>query len=437
MGPLSILWVAIWVENSVYKFGKNMLRREWDSNPRRLFTSQVFKTCAIDHSATSPYFRAILYLIGLDMPTYIRYNCFMDFRHYHTSRRKFLHTYLNDFLYKEERLSDEEFSHVALERLASFSTRGKMLRGVFVMLGYEMFSGVVDQELNADTYGNDNVLHVAAAMELSQSALLIHDDIMDNDLTRRGEKTIYAQYKEDAEMHQIAQPNQYGKSMGMVVGDASLFLTYELIGNLEVEPAIRSRIMNRYSKEMLKVSLGQFLDFHYGRTHVERTRTEIMRMYHLKTGGYTFTLPFVLGAYLAGKTDTDLKALEVITANLGTIFQIKDDELGLFGNEAQTGKPVGSDISEDKKTLYRAALFESANEVEKEKLRKIYGSELSPENLAYIQKLMAQYGIEAELKQTVATSTQKALTHLDSLKCDSFYKTIFADLIEYNATRGS
>ena len=240
------------------------------------------------------------------MPTQMRYNSPMDFTQFHASRRKFLNTYLKDFISKEERLSDDELSHVALERLAAFATKGKMLRGVFVMLGYEMFASSNSLETITDTYTNENVLHVAAAMELSQSALLIHDDIMDNDLTRRGHKTIYAQYMDDAEKHHISEPDQYGKSMGMIVGDVSLFLIYELIGNLEIEPSIRSKIMNRYSKEMLRVSLGQFLDYHYGRTHVERSQAEIMRMYHLKTGCYTFTLPFLLGAYLAGKTDTCL-----------------------------------------------------------------------------------------------------------------------------------
>ena len=362
----------------------------------------------------------------------------MNFKEYLESRRKYLFTFLKDFVSQEKRLADDGLSDVALKRLTAFSTKGKMLRGVFVMLGYEMFAGIKNPTLNeSQVYPYPNVLNVAAAMELSHSALLIHDDIMDNDLTRRGDKTIFSHYIDDAVSQNIADPEEYGKSMGMVVGDASFFLTYELMGNVDVTPVIRSRIMHRYSKELLKVTLGQFLDYHYGRTHQERSSKEITRMYHLKTGAYTFTLPCILGAYLAGKTDRNIENLEKLTGNLGEIFQIKDDELGLFGDPAKTGKPVGSDIAEDKKTLFRAALLDVASEDEKKKLDTIFGKKVYKKDLLYVQDLLTSYGIISQMQKRVNELSEEAQILLGEMEINDTYKNIFGGMIAYNASRGT
>jgi len=236
-----------------------------------------------------------------------------------------------------------------------------MLRGVFVLLAYEMFGGKI----------NKNILNVATVMELSQAALLIHDDIMDNDTLRRGKKTVYAQYADDAKAHNIDNSVEYGKSMAMIVGDAAIFLTYELIGELDVPSEVRSQVMKTYSHEMLKVALGQFMDYHFGKSDNERSFDEIETMYALKTGAYTFTLPFALGSYMAHASEDDCRTLDKITRHLGVMFQIKDDELGLFGKTEVTGKKVGADLEENKKTLLLALLDEKLQD-DKVRSLKVY-----------------------------------------------------------------
>jgi geranylgeranyl diphosphate synthase type I len=371
------------------------------------------------------------------MPTAMRYNSHMTFADYLSSRRAYLAQYLQKFISREERLAGDELSDIALERLADFSTKGKMLRGTFVMLGYEMFTEIDNSTPEKNEYTHEDVLRVAVAMELSQAAILIHDDIMDNDRTRRGNKTIFAHYAEDAAYHNISIPDEYGKSMAMIVGDAGLFLTYELIGSIDVDPAIRSRIMNRYSKEMLKTCLGQFLDYHYGKTTQERSLDEIKRMYHLKTRSYTFTLPLMMGAYLAGKTDDELTVLEEIATYMGEVFQIKDDELGLFGDATKTGKAVGSDIAEDKKTLFRAELFNNATPEEKSQLQNIFGKLLSEENVKYVQELLESYGIRKNLQEKVQINSKKAHELLAKLSISDEARNLFRELVDYNGSRGA
>src|SRR5579883_2354422 len=85
------------------------------------------------------------------------------------------------------------FGKEVLQKLLQFNTQGKMLRGSLVIGVYELFNNFIPQE----------VINVATALEFIHGSLLIHDDIMDNDKMRRGEKSIYAQYN----------PEELGKSM--------------------------------------------------------------------------------------------------------------------------------------------------------------------------------------------------------------------------------
>jgi len=373
------------------------------------------------------------------MPTCMRYNRHMNFKDYLASRRVLLADYLEKFISDEEKRAGNQLSDVALERLAEFSTKGKMLRGVFVMLGYEMFSPLSEKEHTTSDkkYAHDDVLHVAVAMELSHAAILIHDDIMDNDRTRRGNTTMFAHYAEDAASHNIENTDEYGKSMAMIVGDAGLFLTYELLGDIAVNGEIRSRIMKKYSSEMLKICLGQFMDYHFGKTPQERSSQEIQRMYQLKTGSYTFTLPLMLGAYMAGKVDEELIHLEEIAAHLGEVFQMKDDELGIFGDSTQTGKPVGADIAENKKTLFRAALFDTATDDEKGHLENIFGQSLTDENVSYVQKLLEKNGIREDMQKKVDTHSEAAHSLLSDVSLSGEYSALFKELIDYNRSRGA
>lgn len=349
-----------------------------------------------------------------------------SFKEYQSIRRDLLQEHLITFLDEQSKKISDDFYHAAIQRIKDFSTNGKMLRGVFAMFSYEMFNGKIDS----------NILDVAAVMELSQTALLIHDDIIDNGMLRRGQKTIHAQYMHDAIKHDISKTESYGKSMAIVVGDISIFLTYKLIGRLTVSGNIHSQLMNIYSDEMCKVGVGELMDIHYGKTTHERSNTEILRMYNLKTGAYTFTLPFLLGALMAHASEEDCKILEQITGALGTVFQIRDDELGLFGETEITGKHVGADLAENKKTMLISLLKERANESEIEKLNSIIGSSVNQADLSYVRNLMTVYGIRDELNKTVMSLSEMADKGIEKLSIDPEFRALFRQFVVYNSSRG-
>jgi geranylgeranyl pyrophosphate synthase len=347
------------------------------------------------------------------------------FNTYHQEKRQLLLEHIHAFFALQISRTSGDLAHAALERLETFTTQGKMLRGVFAIFAYEMYGGVITKD----------ILNVAAAMELSQAGLLIHDDIMDNDTIRRNAPTTYAQYMQDAVTLKIPNSTEYGKSMAMIVGDTAIFLTYELIGNLDTPHHVRSYIMNTYSHEMLKVALGQFMDYNYGQTDAHRTEDEIAEMYHLKTGGYTFTLPFLLGAYCADAPLGDHKHIVDMTSDLGLIFQLKDDEIGILGDHTKTGKKPGSDIREGKKTLLMSKLYEKASKDDKQFLDSLIGVEDQSTPLIRVQSMLKEYGVIDEVHNTIQSKTRSAHEHASQLHIDTSFESILRELIDYNAQR--
>lgn len=331
--------------------------------------------------------------------------------------------HLVTFLGQKKQSSAPFFYNDVIDKLIDFVPHGKLLRGIAVILAYEMNGKKVDT----------NILNVAAAMELAHSSLLIHDDIMDNDYVRRGKKTIFSQYV-DSVQEKTHNPIFYGQSMGMAVGDIGFFLAFELLN--KASHTSHQNLMEIFTQELQLVGPAQMYDFHYGQTNDEPTPAEIMNVYRFKTGRYTFSLPLKLGAMLADSDQDQIKQLELFGENLGIAFQIHDDYLGVFGLEEETGKPVGSDIRENKKTLLRTMLLAAVNDVEKKKLMTLYGnSSCSKEDMVYVLELHKQYRIVDQLKAEEQQYIQITKKIVEKLNIKQQYKDLLKDLITYTVER--
>jgi len=203
---------------------------------------------------------------------------------------------------------------------------GKRLRPVFLLLACEAQGGDWQQALPA-----------AAAIELLHNFTLIHDDIEDRDRTRRGRPTLWA---------------VWGEPQAINAGDALFALAYRSLFNLQttgVSPETILRAVNLYTDTILHLTGGQHLDLCF---EAERQVEEAtyLTMIQGKTAAL-LGLTCELGGVLAGAAESRLAALGEFGVELGLAFQMQDDWLGLWGNSAQTGKPVGSDLRNRKKTL--------------------------------------------------------------------------------------
>ena len=240
--------------------------------------------------------------------------------------------YLNRFF--DDRLSRVESGSIAvagefdadvLRRLKEYVVRGKLLRGALVFLGYEAAEG--PRLASPDGEAERRCLAAAAAMELTQSFLLIHDDIMDKDEVRRGVPSLHRQYREFSQERGVEDAEHLGVSLGICVGDVGVFLAMELLA--QADPSL----LSTYARELNLVGLAQMDDVYFGQAPEEPAVDRIVQVYRFKTGRYTFSLPLVLGAALGGADQGTQEALARFGEELGVVFQIKDDEIGLFGEE--------------------------------------------------------------------------------------------------------
>lgn len=184
-------------------------------------------------------------------------------------------------------------------RLKKIVTAGKTIRGSLVLLTY----GFTHKEISEDA------LKAAAAMELIQTALVVHDDIMDGDDVRRGIPTLHVQYKSE--------------SMAMCAGDILFFMAFELLGSIKTDAATFGRIIRLVGREYQNVGLAQMADV----DKLPKNKPETFSLYTNKTARYTFALPLMLGATLAGTTKETLRYLESYGVAVGVLFQIQDDKL--------------------------------------------------------------------------------------------------------------
>jgi len=318
------------------------------------------------------------------------------------------------------------------ERLYDFAIQGKMIRGGLVFLGFK----VARNGRSPDT-GTPLLAEAAAAMELFQSALLVHDDIMDRDLLRRGRKTLYAQYAELAGQAGADDAVHLGEGLGICAGDVGYFLAFEILAALRIAPRTCRQILQLCARELACVGVAQMQDLYHGASRSPVKDSEILKLYLYKTGRYTFSLPLMVGALLAGATARPLKRLEKIGEYLGIVFQIRDDELGLFAESQEIGKPVGSDVREGKKTLYYSYLFKKASGPDRERLSEIFGNTAcGPEQLQYVRDLTTRLGIREAVSATASGLAQKARALIGNLPtARQEDRQVLLSLLDYTQTR--
>jgi geranylgeranyl diphosphate synthase type I len=337
----------------------------------------------------------------------------MDLAGFLTTSRQEISAILQEFVSrkKQDLAPASQLSSSAVDRLLDFALAGKMIRGSLVALGATAFGGTLGDRARS------TAMQVGAAIEFFQSGLLIHDDIMDRDATRRGRPTIFHQYALEARELGASDWQHAGDALGTCIGDVAFFLGYEMVAGLPADPPVVARLLGLFSRELAAVGIAQMQDVMWGAiADVRPEEDEIIRMYRFKTSRYTFSLPLIAGAILAGAPRQVLDPLDSLGECLGILFQVRDDELGLFGNEKTTGKPVGSDVKEGKKTLLHARLFACAAPEEKQRLSAIFGNPgVTAEDIEFVTDLAESSGVRDSIRGTVESFFEKARSTIRTL----------------------
>ena len=252
---------------------------------------------------------------------------------------------------------------------------GKRIRPCFAYWGYRA----------AGRPHDDQMVVAAAALELLHTFALIHDDVMDGALERRGSPTVHA-------AHDV--------STAILAGDLALVLADDLLMRADF-PADRARdAFAVYSRMRREVIAGQFLDLQSAGSDVDEARAR--RIAVLKSGRYSVMEPLLVGAALAAAEPGLVDELAVFGERLGEAFQLKDDLLGIFGNPSVTGKPVDSDIREGKRNLLFAKTVAALTGAESSFFEDRWGApDLTSDEVDRLRDLVDASGARKEVEQLV------------------------------------
>ena len=228
-----------------------------------------------------------------------------------------------------------------------------------------------------------------AAVELVHNFSLVHDDIMDNDNVRHNVPTVHA---------------SYGIPLAILAGDILFSKAFQLmsVGGLKegISEKSISEMVSRLSTACINVCEGQALDMQMASEGVKAySERDYISMIEKKTASL-FELSCSLGVLSADNCNkVDLERLSIFGKNIGIAFQLIDDLIGIVGDPKVTGKAVGNDIREGKKTYPMVLVLEKADLQEKNKLLRIFGSRNTTDwELKDAIKIVSGLGIEQDIR---------------------------------------
>jgi geranylgeranyl diphosphate synthase type I len=315
---------------------------------------------------------------------------------------------------------------LSLEAAAELTSRGgKRLRAALVLAGFEAAYDPGSQFAQAAPRAKTKrlVTEVGVAVELLQAYFLIHDDWMDQDDTRRNGPSVHAALSRSFDsVHK-------GACGAVLVGDYLVALAAGHFAKHAVDHPNFPQLMESFIGMQLAAVSGQLLDV------IGLTR-DAAQVYRLKTGSYTVNGPLKLGALLGGAQRALLGRLEAFADPVGLAFQLRDDQLGAFGNPEATGKPFGSDVREGKWTWIAQYAFANASPAQLKVLKRAFGNpQALPNELRAAVQALEATGARAAAEQLIQQQTQKARSILSRLAITEYGKHLLTSAIDTFVTR--
>ena len=271
----------------------------------------------------------------------------------------------------------------------------------------------------AEALGTDPnaVMNLAAAIEVFHNFTLLHDDIMDEAPLRRGEDTVHVKWNRD---------------QAILSGDIMFALSYELLEQEETKGWMENfRLFTRTAKEVCE---GQQMDMDFEKRE-EVSADEYLEMIRLKTS-VLLGAATAMGARAAGAAEKVVNDMYLFGEQMGLAFQIQDDLLDAFSEEAEMGKHPGGDILQNKKTLLYIYAKERSNDEDRETLLRWYAlHEGGDEKVAEVRGIMTRSGALDRVKEVQRKHLHNAMILLDRVKLPARWDKAFRDMIAYQTQR--
>ena len=267
----------------------------------------------------------------------------------------------------------------------TLSQSGKRVRPVLFVMAYNMYKECVKE-----------ALYPAVAMETYHNYTLIHDDVMDRASIRRGKPTVCA---------------KWGDTAAILSGDTMLVLAYEFFSHVPADKL--PSMLALFTETAKQIGDGQQYDLDFeNRDNVPEE--EYIEMIRLKTS-VLLAASLKLGGMLAGASDADLENLYAYGETMGLAFQLQDDMLDVYADQALFGKKIGGDICCNKKTFLLITAMNLASE----------------KQLAEMKEWMSREEYDAEEKIAFFTNIYNELGVKEI--CEKRIEALFAKCDEYIA----
>jgi geranylgeranyl diphosphate synthase, type II len=230
----------------------------------------------------------------------------------------------------------------------------------------------------------EKILSPAVAVEVFHNFTLMHDDIMDEAPMRRGEATVH---------------EKWNRNTAILSGDVMLVKAYDLL--LETDKEVLPQVIKKFNQCAAEVCEGQMLDMNFeGLATVDEV--EYIDMIRLKTAvllGWSLEL----GALLAGASTAACESLYEFGVNIGIAFQLKDDLLDVYAEQAHFGKQVGGDIISNKKTFLMIKALELGRGATGKQLREWLGKKdfVKEEKVKAVTDIYNTLGIKALTEEKI------------------------------------
>ena len=265
------------------------------------------------------------------------------------------------------------------------SLGGKRIRPALTLMACNLFSEDVQPAMNT-----------ALGLEIFHNFTLLHDDIMDKADVRRGQLTVHKKWDDNT---------------AILSGDVMQIASYQFIAKTPAK--YLKPVLDLFSQTAAEICEGQQYDVDFEKRELVKGE-EYLEMIRLKTA-VLLGCALKTGAWIGGAGEEDAQLLYDFGINIGLAFQLKDDLLDVYGDEATFGKKIGGDILCNKKTyllIHALELAKGNNATEIQKWLKISDNHLATEKINAITSLYDKLGVKTICEDKMQYFYSKAIANL-------------------------
>ncbi|MEO7429087.1 MAG: polyprenyl synthetase family protein, partial [Acidimicrobiales bacterium] len=247
--------------------------------------------------------------------------------------------------------------------------------------------------------------------------------------TRRGARTAHLEFDDrHADASWRGEGRRFGEGVAILIGDLAHVYADQLL------PRTSPDVQAVWDELRVELNIGQYLDL-LGTARADTDHESARRIARYKSGKYTIERPLHIGAALAGRFHELRGPLSAYGDPLGEAFQLRDDLLGAFGDEALTGKPVGDDLREGKPTPLLAAATTAADATQANLLAEVGRADLSHDEVTELQRVFVDTGAVEVIEASIDALTAQALAAIAGADITEDARTALVELAQFVAWR--